>query len=783
MTHHNPTNTPSQGIPHMEWNKDTNMFNPKRPRPLPEIKVKVKLDEISHQHLGTQVPSGNTWNYTNAIADTGCQTCTAGMDLLVKLNCTQSTLVQTRHRIIGITDTDLDIQGALMVEIVHLDKRTKQMIHISSNTTGLYLSESALRELDLIDQDFPYQNVKNTRMAVAKTKNPCKCPRRVAPPTHPNSIPFAPTTENIQKLKRWLLETFASSAFNTCPHQPLQAMTGADVEVTFNNGTVPSAVHTPIPIPHHWKKQVKEDLDRDVRLGIIEPVPQGSVTTWCSRMVVTAKKDESPRRTVDLQQLNKATLRETHHTPTPFNTVSTIPKDMRKTVLDAWNGYHSLPLSVSAKEATTFITEWGRYKYCRAPMGFHASGDAYTRRFDDITSGFDRVKCIVDDSILWDENIETSFWHTFDYLKLCSSNGIVFNPEKFVFAQDIVEFAGFEITSDGFRPPQRILDAIRNFPTPKNITDMRSWFGLVNQVAYSFSQTDAMSPFRELLSSKTKQFFWDYTMSSIFQSSKDEILRLTREGVKSFEISRTTCLSTDWSKTGVGYTLMQKHCRCRTKTPDCGNGHWKLIYAGSRFTNPSESHYALIEGEALAVAFGLSQCRMFILGCPDLIVAVDHKPLIRILNDRSLESIDNPRLRILKEKTLMFRFNIIHIKGVTNFAADATSRYPTRSSTNDDLPQKPSTEEVEDISVAFAIQQSMPIKCVSWTDIKDAAMQDEEMQRLKTTITEGFPETRNDLPEMLRRYWPMREELYLIDGIPMKGRKILIPKSLRNSSS
>ena len=94
-------------------------------------------------------------------------------------------------------------------------------------------------------------------------------------------------------------------------------------------------------------------------LGIIEPVPQAVSTTWCSRMVVVAKKDMTPRRTVDLQKLNEVTLRETHHTATPFNLMSTVPGDMKKTVLDAWNGYHSIPFAPSARDATTFITEWG----------------------------------------------------------------------------------------------------------------------------------------------------------------------------------------------------------------------------------------------------------------------------------------------------------------------------------------------------------------------------------------------------------------------------------------
>ena len=44
-------------------------------------------------------------------------------------------------------------------------------------------------------------------------------------------------------------------------------------------------------------------------------------------------------------------------------------------------------------------------------------------------------------------------------------------------------------------------------------------------------------------------------------------------------------------------------------------------------------------------------------------IGTDHKPLLGVLNDRSMESIDNPRLIHLKEKTLGWRFKIIHIPG------------------------------------------------------------------------------------------------------------------------
>ena len=228
-------------------------------------------------------------------------------------------------------------------------------------------------------------------------------------------------------------------------------------------------------------------------------------------------------------------------------------------------------------------------------MGFHASGDAYTRRFDDIMVNMRRkIRCI-DDSLLWDDTITGAFWHTFEYLKTGADGGIIFNADKFQLALEVVEFAGFEVTLNDYRPLKKMLEASKNFPTPKNITDARSWFGLINQLAYAFAQAKVMEPFRELL--QKKEFYWDAILSEIFEASKEEIVKLVRDGVKLFETSRPTCLATECSKTGIAFTLSQKHCKCPPPhTPECEDGHWRLIFAGSRFTKDSESRYAPIEG-------------------------------------------------------------------------------------------------------------------------------------------------------------------------------------------
>ena len=81
------------------------------------------------------------------------------------------------------------------------------------------------------------------------------------------------------------------------------------------------------------------------------------------------------------------------------------------------------------------------------------------------------------------------------------------------------------------------------------------------------------------------------------------------------------------------------------------------------FTHPAESRYAPIEGEALAVVFGLESARHFVLGCDNLVVATDNKLLLGVLNNRHLGDIKNERLLSLKVKTLPYRFSIIHIPG------------------------------------------------------------------------------------------------------------------------
>jgi hypothetical protein len=141
------------------------------------------------------------------------------------------------------------------------------------------------------------------------------------------------------------------------------------------------------------------------------------------------------------------------------------------------DGYHGVELVEEDRHKTTFATEWGLFCYLCVPQGYLSSGDSYTQHTDAILddcpakpSENDYEKS-VDNNIQWSETMEQSFFRICSLLSHCNKEGMVYSPDKFMFAKETVEFLGFEITMEGIRPTDKYIEAIRNFPTPTNVSE------------------------------------------------------------------------------------------------------------------------------------------------------------------------------------------------------------------------------------------------------------------------------------------------------------------------
>ena len=206
--------------------------------------------------------------------------------------------------------------------------------------------------------------------------------------------------------------------------------------------------------------------------------------------------------------------------------------------------------------------------------------------------------------------------------------------------------------------------------------------------------------------------------------------------------------------------------------------------AGSRFCTGAESRYVPVEGEAQAIVWALESTRHYTLGNTQLLVATDHKPLVKVFGDRSLGDISNPRLARLKEATLRWEFQVIHVPGVVNSGPDALSRRSAGSSEVATVYRVNPTEEdetpVREVeSVLLAMSKSKVVGMTTWEDVKCAAEKDKEYKSLVSQVRDGFPEERKLVVMVLRDFWRHRGDFTLVDNVVMFKDRVVVPKELR----
>ena len=757
----------------------------------PTLRLSITTDENDYRTFGYLFKAIYKQTIT-VVVDSGAMSCLWSRRGCIECGFKMNDLIPVIHNMKSANRSPISIDGAILLRISGrtADNRIIEaavMVYISPDANAFYLSMEAMIQLRIVPASFPQIGAADVQPMVSAVTvfpsnaiAPCGCPRRTKPPPRYSELPFEPIVENIAKMKERLLKDFASSTFNQCVHQKLPSMDGPELDIHIDPNAKLVNFTTPATIPLHWQEKVKRKLDENVEMGVMEKHPYGVPTKTCHRLVCVRKHNGEPRLTVDLSPLNKHCLRETYPTESPFHLARSVPPNSIKSVLDAWNGFHSLLIREEDRWLFTFITQYGVYRFCRAPQGFVSSGDGYNKRFDQITKHFVRLLRCIDDSLLHDpqSDIAQHWWRVIEFLETCGKAGVVLNCEKFQFCLPSVEFAGFRITEDTVQPLPKYLDAIREYPTPTNISDIRSWFGLVNQVSHYAVLREMLEPFRKFLSPKCK-FEWTDESNQLFIDSKTQIISAIEEGVKIFDMSKRTCLRTDWSKTGIGFWLLQKHCSCTSQSPGCCSDGWHITLASSRFLKPAESNYAPVEGEALGVAWGLEQTKYFTMGCDNLLVVTDHAPLIKVLGDRRLDEISNPRLFRIKERTLMWRFDIEYQPGKSNTVSDALSRYPNKYSEIASLNMSTDGDREEESIIAAVGEDMNNFFAVTLEHVDEASKKDNVIQTVIDYVVKGFPLEKRDMETNTTEFWRYRDALTTVNSTLWYGDRIVIPASLR----
>ena len=504
--------------------------------------------------------------------------------------------------------------------------------------------------------------------------------------------------------------------------------------------SIPPSVMPDRRVPVSVRPALKEELERMVDEGIITPVEEH--TPWVSQLVITLKKSGKLRVCIDPKELNKALLREHFTLPTIDDTLHELANSNVFTKADLSQGYWHIVLDDESSKLTTFQTCYGRYRWLRLPFGTCVSSEVFQRRLLQALKGLPGVVCVADDIIIHgkDNTEHDSNLHAF--LTRCRNVGIKLNKEKLELRQDSVTFLGHLITAQGLHPDPSKIKAITDMKPPTNLKELRSFIGMVNYLAKFIPHLN-LKPLTNLTHKDTP---WNWSTAE--NDAFEKIKQLTTTPVLGlYDPAKELTLQCDASHYGLGSTLRQG----------------KTIAYASRTLSETECRYAQIEKEMLAILFGLEKCHHYTFGRKTSVLS-DHKPLMAIVQKPLSKA--PKRLQSMLLRTQMYDYDLSYSPGTTIPVADALSRAPL-----------PDTEgpmlNVNNLTL-------VPVKDQSIEEIRNVSQQDEEMQQLTDIIASGWPQHKNDLPILVRPYFPYRDELTIQDGLVLRGDRLVVPKALRS---
>ena len=494
-------------------------------------------------------------------------------------------------------------------------------------------------------------------------------------------------------------------------------------------------------VPISLRPKLKDLLENLVTKGVIAPVDEP--TPWVSQIVLTKKKSGEIRMCLDPHELNKAIQREHYTLPILEDVLHELRESKFYTKADLSSGYWHVLLDEPSSLLTTFQTCFGRYRYLRLPFGVNCASECFQKKLLSALSGLPGCVCIADDVIIHGKTANEHDCNLKLFLARCSSAGIKLNRDKLDVKASSITFMGHKITTDGIQPDPEKVTAITEMKQPTDLSSLRRFLGMVNYLQkFLPNLTTALHPLHQLLKQDVS---WNW--SSAQEDAFNEVKRLitTAPALAYYNPDKPLVLENDACEYGLGSALLQEG---------------KPVAFASRSLSETETRYAQIEKEMLAVTYGLEKFHQYTYG-RKVSVITDHKPLIAITS-KPLSKAPR-RLQNLLMRAQKYDYHLIWKPGKQLALSDTLSRAPI---------DNPESEEI--------------INCVTISHIKQhlldrvcgATATDDILLKLMKTIVEGWPDKRYLDPGLLP-YFNYRDELTAQDGIVYRADRVVIPSSMR----
>ena len=358
-------------------------------------------------------------------------------------------------------------------------------------------------------------------------------------------------------------------------------------------------------VPYSMKVKIEEELDRLVSLGILQPV---QFSDWAMPIVPVLKSHKSVRICGDFKvTVNPVSKLDRYPIPRIEDLFATLGGGTTFTKLDMSQAYQQIELEDSSRQCTVINTHKGLFQYNRLPFGISSAPAIFQRVMESLL-----VTGRTNEEHL--ESLEL-------VLKRMEEAGLLLKKEKCSFMASSVTYLGHVIDADGLHPIVEKVDAIKEAPSPKNLTQLKSYLGLLtcyNRFLPNLSTV--LFPLYRLLRKKNL-WTWTTKEETAFKASKE--LLMSSNLLVHFDPSLELILACDASPYGIGAVITHR-------MPD---GSEKPIGFVSRTLTPAEKNYSQLEQEGLACVFGIKKFHSYLFG-RSFSIYTDNLPLKSLFSEK-----------------------------------------------------------------------------------------------------------------------------------------------------
>ncbi|PFX12101.1 Retrovirus-related Pol polyprotein [Stylophora pistillata] len=226
-------------------------------------------------------------------------------------------------------------------------------------------------------------------------------------------------------------------------------------------------------VPLAIENDVKQELDRPVSKGVLEPVTEP--IKWVSQMAIVHKNNGKLRICIDPQPLNSALQREHYQLPVLDDLFPKLKNAKVFSKLDVKEAYWHVRLDEQSSKLTTMITPFGRYRWKRLPFGLKVSSEIFQRKIDEALEDFYGVFNIVDDIIIVgcgateSEALADNNQNLSKSIQRCKERNITLNEDKQETGLKDITFHGHKITRNGIEVDKAKVKAIVDRPAPTDV--------------------------------------------------------------------------------------------------------------------------------------------------------------------------------------------------------------------------------------------------------------------------------------------------------------------------